>query len=186
MAGGLDQNAGSRIKITRQLGYGRIPIAGAGDDGTGQFSIAEIPVKTVVDARSPEKNVLICPHDVISVPRAEMVYVVGEVARSGGFPLNEREKMTTLQALALAGGLERVASPKNARVLRRSPSGERTEMRVDLQAILTGKGEDIALAPDDILFVPSSAPKRAAIRAAEAAIQMGTGIVIWRHWKAGG
>jgi hypothetical protein len=47
--------------------------------------------------------------------------------------------------------------------------------------MLEGKDEDIALKEDDILFVPSSAPKKAALRAVEAAVQMGTGIVIWRR-----
>ena len=54
-------------------------------------------------------------------------------------------------------------------------------MAVDLRKIMEGKATDIPLRPEDILFVPASVPKKAAIRALEAAIQMGTGAVIWRR-----
>jgi hypothetical protein len=50
---------------------------------------------------------------------------------------------------------------------------------VDLKMILSGQTSDVPLQPEDILFIPSSLPKKAAIRAAEAAIQIGTGLVIW-------
>jgi len=35
--------------------------------------------------------------------------------------------------------------------------------------------------PYDILVVPINGPKKAAMRATEAAIQMATGVVIWRR-----
>jgi len=182
LAGGLDTAAGPTVKITRRLEWGRIPLRNAWDDSTGQFSVAQVSVKAILEARNPEQNILILPHDVISVPRAEMIYVAGEVARAGGFVLNERESMSVLEALALAGGADHYASPQHSRILRRSSTGEdRTEIPVDLRKVLDGKAEDIALRPDDILFVPNSTPKRAAIRAIEAAVQAGTGVAIWRR-----
>ncbi len=181
LAGGLEQDAGSRVKITRELDWGRIPLDNATDDATGRFSIAEVSVQRILNATSPQENVLICPHDVISVPRAELIYVTGQVQRSGGFVLNDREAITVLQALSLAGGLDRSASPKNARILRRAKDSSRKELSVNVKAILEGRSEDVAMLPDDILFIPSSAPKAAALRAVEAAIQLGTGVVIWRR-----
>ena len=59
--------------------------------------------------------------------------------------------------------------------------GEREEIPVNLQAMLKGTAADVQLQPDDILFVPNNLPKSAAIRGAEAAIQMATGVVIWRR-----
>jgi len=59
----------------------------------------------------PEENILIQANDVISVPRADIVYVVGEVKKAGGFPLNERENLTVLQAVSLAEGLQPTAAP---------------------------------------------------------------------------
>lgn len=183
MAGGLDAAAGPAIRISRSLArWGKIPLRNAAEDDSGQYSTAEVSSKTVLDGTSPQDNILLLPGDTVSVARAEMVYVIGQVQRSGGFPLNEHERITTLQALSLAGGLDRSAAPKRALILRPAKDGPaRTEVPVNLAKILEGHGEDVALKPNDILFVPSSAPKRAAARVAEAAVQMGTGIVIWRR-----
>lgn len=96
--------------------------------------------------------------------------------------LNERESISVLKALALAGGLNRTASPQNAKILRTEADGGKSgEIAVDLNKILTGRTKDVDMKPDDILFVPGSASKRASLRALEAAIQAGTGVVIWRR-----
>lgn len=183
LAGGLDrETAGSSIRIARKLEVGRIPLASARDDSSGDFSVAEVSLKQILDAASPADNITLLPGDVVTVPRADLVYVVGQVNRAGGFVLNERKSMTVLQALSLAGGLDRGASPKNARILRSAPgSADRKEIAVDLKRILDGSGPDVQLEREDILFVPESVPKKAALRAVEAAIQLGTGIVIWRR-----
>lgn len=182
LAGGLSDDAGHVVKITRQLEMGRIPLANAADDPTGKFSVAEVSLKSILNARSPQDNIIILPHDVVSVPRAQMVYVTGQVQRSGGFVLNERETISVLQAITLAGGLDRSASPQNARILRAGGDAVgRAEMQVDLKKILAGQAQDVPLQPEDILFVPSSVPKKAALRALETAIQVGTGVVIWRR-----
>ena len=182
LAGGLDPAAGPSIKISRRVEWGRIPLSSAWDDPTGQFSVAQVSVKAILEARSPEENILICPHDVISVPRADMVYVAGQVMKAGGFILNERESMSVLEALSLAGGADRLAATQHSRILRRTPDGQdRTEIPVDLRRILQGKARDVAMIPDDILFVPDNVPKRGVIRALEAALQTGTGVIIWRR-----
>jgi hypothetical protein len=53
-------------------------------------------------------------------------------------------------------------------------------MAVDVKSILAGKKRDVSLQGDDILFIPGSTGKKAALRAVEAAVQAGTGLVIWR------
>ena len=182
LAGGVRQDAGHAIKITRRLQWGPIPIPGAAPDVTGRFSVAEINLKEILEARNPAGNIQIMPDDVISVPRAEMVYVIGEVKKSGGFTIGERESLSTLQALSLAEGLNVTAAPQNARVLRLNPGApKRTEISVDLRKILAGKENDLRLEPDDILFIPSSKSKNVAIRSLEAAVQIGTGIAIYHR-----
>lgn len=182
LAGGLADDAGGVVKVTRRLEWGRIPLAGAADDPTGHFNVAEVRLNNILRARNPEQNIVVRPNDVISVPRAEMVYVTGQVVRSGAFVLNERESMTALQALALAGGCDRAASPQNARILRAVPGqAARVEIAIDLRKVLANRGEDIAMKANDILVVPNNVPKQAALRAIEAAIQTGTGIAIWRR-----
>jgi polysaccharide biosynthesis/export protein len=179
-AGGLDSTtAGSTLKITRRLEWGPIPLPSAVNDPTQKFSVAQVSVKSLVEAKNPEENILIKPYDVISVPRGETVYVIGEVLKAGGYLLNDSEQVTVLQALSMAGGCDRMAQPQNARILRRVPGGSRTEIPIDLRKILDGKTEDVRLQAEDILFVPNSIPKRAAIRALEAAIQLG-GLAIFR------
>lgn len=182
LAGGLDTSAGPTLTITRELQWGRIPLKGAADDPTGRFSVATVRLKSILEADNPQENIAVKPHDVITVPRAQLVYVIGEVQKAGGFPLSEREHITVLQALSLAGGLDRTAAPAHAKILRALPGkADRSEVAVDVKMILDGKATDFPMEPDDILFIPNSASKRAALRAVEAAIQTGTGIAIFRH-----
>ena len=118
----------------------------------------------------------------ISVPRADLIYAVGAVRKSGGFVLGEHESISALQALALAEGLDRMAAAQNARILRATEnSPNRTEIPVDIKKILAGVSADIPLKADDILFIPASGVKNVAIRTFEAAIQIGTGVAIYRR-----
>lgn len=182
LAGGLRQDAGYSIKITRAKEQGPIPLANAKDDSSGRYSVASVEVKSVIEARNPRENIVVMPNDVISVPRAELVYVVGAVRKSGGFVLNERENITVLQALSLAEGAERTAATKTAKILRPAPGqANRLEIPVNLKEILAGKAADVPMRADDILFVPNSVARSASIRAAEAALQITTGLVIWRR-----
>jgi polysaccharide export outer membrane protein len=182
LAGGVRQDAGHAIMITRRVQWGPIPVPGAALDATGRFSTAEVNLKEILEARNPAGNIQIMPDDVISVPRAEMVYVIGEVKKSGGFTIGERESLSVLQALSLAEGLNMTAAPQNARILRVDAGApKRTEISVDLRRILAGKENDVRLEPDDILFIPGSKSKNVAIRSLEAAVQIGTGIAIYRR-----
>jgi hypothetical protein len=53
-------------------------------------------------------------------------------------------------------------------------------LAVDVKDVLNGKKADVVLRGNDILFIPGSTGKKAALRALEAAIQTGTGMAIWR------
>jgi len=143
--------------------------------------VANVDVRSLMEARTPQDNIQVKPQDVISVPRAELVYVVGAVKRAGGFVLSEREHISVLQALSMAEGLDRVASASHAKILRGSDDAARQEIQVDVTRILAGKSRDIQLFANDILFVPTSAPKSAGLRSLEAAIQLATGVAIYRR-----
>jgi polysaccharide export outer membrane protein len=181
LAGGMRPDAGYSIRITRELEWGCLPLPNAQLDSAGQFSVAEVSVREVMEAKNPEVNIQIFPHDVISVPKAEMVYVIGEVRRSGGFVLGEHQTISVLQALSLAEGLMGTADTRHARILRlQHDADRREELPVDVKAVLAGKKQDVTLQGDDILFIPGSTGKKAAMRTLEAAIQTGTGLAIWR------
>jgi polysaccharide export outer membrane protein len=177
-AGGLRPDAGNVIVITRQKEWGPIPLPGAKEDGNGRFYVAEVGVRSIMMARNPEGNILIEPNDVISVPKAEMVYVVGAVKQPGGYVLNERVALSILQALSLAGGLDRAAASNRAKIMRSvEGSTDRTEVPIDVKKILAGKSGDLPLLANDILFIPTSAGKNAAFRTVEAAITVSTAMV---------
>ncbi|MEZ5353435.1 MAG: polysaccharide biosynthesis/export family protein [Bryobacteraceae bacterium] len=181
MAGGLRPDAGHTAKITRQSEWGAIPLPGADNSAAG-YSVAEVAIKDMLEAANPAENIAILPHDVITIPRAEMVYVIGDVKRPGGHVLGQSESVSVLQALALAEGLERTASPQSAKILRASGAGEqRQEIAVDVRKILIGQSVDVPLKRDDILFIPGSAAKRASWRVLESVLQIGTGIAIYRR-----
>src|SRR5438045_2159045 len=181
LAGGVRPDAGYRVRITRELEWGCIPLPGATQDSSGRFSVAELNLKEIMEAKNPEENIQIFPHDVISVPKAEMVYVIGEVKRSGGFVLGEHQSMSVLQALSLAEGLGTGADARHAKILRlKSDADQRIEMPVDIKDALNGKKPDVPLQGEDILFIPGSTGKKAAMRALETALQTGTGLAIWR------
>ena len=89
--------------------------------------------------------------------------------------------MSVLQALSLAEGLSGTADAKHAKILRLNrDKDQREELPVDVKALLKGKKQDVSLRGDDILFIPGSTGKKAALRAVEAAVQTGTGLAIWR------
>jgi polysaccharide biosynthesis/export protein len=181
LAGGIRSDAGYSVRITRQLEWGCLPLPGAQIDASGRFSVAEVNLKKIMEAKNPEENIQIFPHDVISVPKAEMVYVIGEVRRSGGFVLGEHESISVLQALSLAEGLGGGADTRHAKILRlKRDADQREELPVDVKDVLAGKKTDVPMQADDILFIPGSTGKKAALRALEAAVQTGTGLAIWR------
>ena len=182
-AGGLKDDAGNTIKITRRTEWGPIPLPNATTDPTGAYSVAEVNIRSVMTAQNPQENIAIRPYDVITIPKADLVYVIGAVKKSGGFILSEKSNVTALQALSLAEGLERAAGSSNAKILR-TPAGSTTrqEIPIDLKKILDGKQPDVPLLANDILFVPTSAAKNASLRALEAVIQTGTGMAVYGRY----
>lgn len=181
MAGGLRPDAGYEVQLTRNLEWGALPLPGAHTDLTGKYSISKVDLDAVMSGKAPSENILICPHDVVSIPTAKLVYVYGEVKKAGGFTLHSRETLSSLQALALAEGLEKTAAPSHAKIIRARAEGARQEIPVDLRKILDGRAADVPLQADDVLFVPNNVPRSVTMRTVETAIQLGTGILIFRR-----
>lgn len=183
-AGGVRGDAGPVVKVTRDSSlYGPIPYPTAREMGT-KTSIVEIDLKSLMNATNSSENIVIEPHDVVSVPPAEVVYVIGNVKKAGGFTLGGKPELTVLQALSLAEGLDARAAASSARILRReseTSTSARTDIPVNLTAMLKGKAPDILLRPNDILYVPNSASKLVTQRTIEAAIAIGSGVLIFKR-----
>jgi len=155
LADGVKPEAGYSVKITRRREFGKIPLPNAVNEDSGRYSVATVNLNSIMEATKPEENILICPFDVISVPKGETVYVIGDVRKPGGIILSEQKTITALQALSMAEGLEKTATPQKARILRPVPGADiREEVPVDLKVMLAGGASDVALKTGDILFIP--------------------------------
>ncbi len=116
--------------------------------------------------------------DTVEVSRAGLVYVVGDVLRPGGFPVDPSQGLTVVRALALAWGTTQNAAMTKA-VLIREQSGGRTITTLDLKRMLRGLDPDLPVRDRDILYVPDSAAKSLWNRTMESAIQSTIGVTIY-------
>ena len=174
-AGGPTADAGPTVRVARRLDQGRFDLPGALDDPVGGYSTVELDLRALLEARTPDKNITIQPSDVIAVPRADVVYVIGEVGRPGPIPMTADHAISVMEAVSSSGGVLKTAAPNRVRILRRVAGQEtRLEIPVNLQDMMQGKAKDARLSVGDILVIPDSSGKRVTTRALEAAIQMGT------------
>jgi polysaccharide biosynthesis/export protein len=120
-------------------------------------------VVTDISRNNPQQllasSVDIGPGDTIFVPRAGIVYVLGDVGRPGGYVMQDDGKMTLLQAVSMAAGTLKTASEGKTRLLEKTPAGNFQERPVDLKKVIRGEAQDIQLQPEDIVYVPASTAK---------------------------
>jgi polysaccharide biosynthesis/export protein len=155
--GGLQPRASRRIRVTRRAEYSLIPLPGVTEDPEKKTNWVEISMGSLRESINPAEDIVLKPFDVISVDRAEQVYVNGEVAKVGGIELDERDSVSVLQALTLSGGYARDADRTKLRVLRPiAGSARRGEIDVDMKSVLEGKANDFPLLPNDVVYVPRS------------------------------
>ncbi len=143
-AGGLNPQAGKDVVITHR-----------GD--------VEHPVTVRLGSKpgtASGVNIDVRPGDTIIVSHAGIIYVVGAVGKPGGFSVENNDRLTILQAIALAQGTNKTAALNRAKVIRKTDAG-RQELSVSLNRILGNKAPDQTLYDGDILFVPNSASKSA-------------------------
>ena len=139
LAGGLTELADRRILIERKGTKERIPYF-----VTNQPDVAF------------ESAVMVNPGDSVVVPKAGIVYVLGDVARPGGYTITNNEaQISVLQLIARAGGTNHSAAPAHARLLRKTSSAY-SESSLSISAMQKGKALDVQLQANDILYVPFS------------------------------
>jgi polysaccharide export outer membrane protein len=160
LAGGITSLAGTQATVRRR--------------GSKQL----VNVNITNDAKSTlEGDIELQPGDTLMVPRTGIIYVVGQVGRPGGFPMQNNGAMSLLQAIALAEGTQSTADLKHTRIIRKTDSGFQ-EASISLDRILKGHSSDLALHADDVVFVPNSAAKRMGFRL-ESALQAAGGAAIY-------
>jgi len=179
LSGGLRADAGTIVEITRDLKMGAIPVPNAAPSSTGQFSVATVKLKNVMNASA--ENIIVMPGDTVFVPKADIVYAVGSVTKPGGYTIGEDGILSALQMVSLAGGVLRNSAMEKAKILRLVPgsTASRTEITVDIKRLMAGKLPDIPLQPNDILFIPNSSAKSAGYRTIEAVVSVAMGLAIY-------
>ncbi|MGA8428475.1 MAG: polysaccharide biosynthesis/export family protein [Candidatus Sulfotelmatobacter sp.] len=160
LAGGFTPSAARKVSIARR--------------NQPQTTNVELP-RNLADDLS--KDVDIQPGDTILIPRAPIIYVVGDVGRPSGL-LVDNGTLTVLQAIALAGGTNKTAKMGGVRIIHKNPTGL-TEQTVPLKKMLEAKAPDITLQADDILFVPVSGAKAIAGQTFGAALSLATAVSIY-------
>ncbi len=118
MAGGPDQDSGYIVRVSRPIKMGPLPVTGQAPTTSGDFTVVEVNLPDLLDGKNLNSNIFIEPQDVITVPRAKLVYVMGEVHRAGGFLLHEQESMGVLQAISMAEGLTVTVTSGDLKILR--------------------------------------------------------------------
>ncbi len=181
MAGGLGRRAqgtpGKYVYVTRKSGFGTLaPVPGMHQLSPNQV---EIELKPLLYSREPGLNIPLKPNDIVSVSKADIIYVVGDVNRAGGFTLDDRDSVSVLQALALAQGLGPYPAKKAARIIHRADDGQLTETRIDVGKIMDGKEPDPEMAANDVLYVPDSHSKYVSRRAAETVAATLSGLLVF-------
>jgi polysaccharide biosynthesis/export protein len=161
-AGGLTQLAGSTVSVRRR---------------NGEQQVVQL------DANDPQKalaqDVELRPADMVVVARAAVVYVVGDVGKPGGFAMQNNGRLTLLQAIALAQGVNKTASLSHSKVIHKDPSGAYTTEDIHLAPVLHGKEPDRQLSAEDIVFIPNSKLKSAAVGGWTTAVQAASAAAIY-------
>jgi polysaccharide export outer membrane protein len=160
MAGGLGDSASKTISIIHRSDPSKV-----------------VTVRMNVSIQTPEsfaaESYPIQPGDTIFVARSGIVYVVGDLKTPGGYQVEHNDRLTLLDAVALAGGPTTTSKLWDARLIRRTEHG-REELVVDLKKIMYGQGPDMLLQDGDILFVPISQRKVYTAQAISAVIGAAT------------
>src|ERR1700689_481237 len=108
--------------------------------------------------------VMVYPGDTVLVAKAQMIYVMGDVNRPGAYAMTTNdEHLTVMQVIAFAGSASKTGFKSHVHLFRTTEHGQ-VELAVQLDAIQKGKRPDIALQPNDILYVPYSWMKNVSLQ----------------------
>lgn len=144
-------------------------------------STITINLNELLEAGDLHNNIPLQGGDVVTVPHAGIVYVLGAVNHPGGFVVsNDRTQLTTLKVLSLAGGLTSIAKLDHAVIIRKDDQGKQTETEVDLKKVIHRESEDLQMRPSDILYIPDSRAKQVVLSAVALGVTLGSAVAIYR------
>jgi polysaccharide export outer membrane protein len=139
-AGSTLPSSSGEVVVVRQKD--KKPIAGPTLPGEKEASeVIRVSIRTL-ESGELSRNVELQDGDTIFVPRAESIYVFGQVKNPGSYLI--QKDTTVLQALSLAGGVTENGAMNRIRIVR-LVDDKRTEMRVNERDIVK---------PGDTVVVP--------------------------------
>jgi polysaccharide export outer membrane protein len=163
-AGGLTESADRHIVIER-----------GGKDGER--------IRAFLSNRSDDAlnaDILVRPGDTILVPKAGIVYILGDVAHPGGYVMQNDSQLTVLQAIALAAGTSKTASEKRVRLVR-NIDGLSQSVDLPLRDMERGRAPDVPLLANDILYVPFSLVKNISLGIADITASASSALIYAAH-----
>jgi polysaccharide export outer membrane protein len=163
IAGGVADNYGSTAyvirKVKRPTGS---PQAEKGTDQQTDPETDEVAQYEMIEANingllkgNFDNNLVVEPGDIINIPPTDVFFVAGEVRAPGSYPLKEGTSLR--QAIALAQGTTIKAASSRGLIIREDPkTGKRQEIKVDIEAVMSGKKEDLPIQAKDYIIIPNS------------------------------
>jgi polysaccharide export outer membrane protein len=166
-AGGITEGAGPEIMVSHQR-----PDA----DGSSVTLTDRIPVRSLMDAANSSANMKLEGGEIIRVPVAGQIFVVGNVKRPGVFQITGDSESSVLKMMALTGGLDSFSS-RTAYIYRiDDSSGRKSQIPIEIKKILARKTPDVPLYGNDMLYVPNATGQRISARALELTVGLGLGL----------
>ena len=103
-----------------------------------------------------EKDYLVNPQVSVVIEEYSTISVIGQVIKPGSYPIKGR--LTVVEAISLAGGFSKIASPNAVKVARVNPDGSRTEISVRVNDVMKGnkQKDNVYLQGGDVVVVPES------------------------------
>jgi len=172
-AEGLTLDAGAEVLVSRPSAPGV----------TGPSLVQRIPVYGLMVEADPNLNVRLFGGEVIRVPLAGKVYVVGNVKKPGVYPIQDGNESSIFKMVAMCEGTLQYTS-KQAFILRREAGkDQRNEIPVEIGKIMDRKSPDVVLQANDILYIPDNKGRRLTAQTIERIIGFGTatgtGLLVW-------
>jgi polysaccharide export outer membrane protein len=157
LVNGPADNAGRTIQVVHQGS----PVNCSSANGETESMADQVDYFQLSETlRGEEKaNPYVRAGDVISIAKADEIYVIGNVVRPAAIALNQ--PITVTRAIAMAGGTMPDSKKNEIHIIRQAAgSTEKQELIVSLEAINRHQSEDVLMMPNDIIEVPTSAGKR--------------------------
>lgn len=165
-AQGLTDEAGPDIIVTRST---------RGDDGKVHEITQRVPAKGLLENSDGALNLALYGGEQIRVPSAGRIYVVGNVKNPGAIKVHETNDATVFKVVAMSQGL--LPYTQKVAYIYRKEAGQAGQdgIPVQLAEIMKRKAPDMALLPNDILYIPENGAKKTAYGVLEKTLLISAG-----------